>query len=131
MKINVELLPYSSMRYPTAGDYWKDKSGTWQFRIANFHNPHYECLVLVHELIECFLCDFAGIREEDITAFDVRFEQEREMGLHGPDDEPGHDPKSPYRKYHVFAEKVERMVAKVLRVRWGFYSKACNDLGTK
>ena len=70
-----------------------------------------EFCVALHETIEQHLCAKRGISNEDITAFDIKFEKEREHGKHG-DNEPGFDPRAPYRKEHSFADKIERLVAK-------------------
>jgi hypothetical protein len=43
-------------------------------------------------------------------------------------DEPGHDPKAPYNKEHIFAEKIERQIAEELGVDWEEYSRVVESL---
>lgn len=121
--IVIKTIPQSKQRYPTVGDYWRDPDGTLQIRVSEMGNTDYEALVALHELIEIILTEKKGIKEPDIMAFDVQFEKEREEGLHAEDDEPGEAPNSPYRKEHVLAECLERVVANELGVIWDEYGK--------
>ena len=91
-------------------------------------NRKYELLVAIHELIEQALCEDRGISNEEITAFDKRFEAERALGLHTLDAEPGFDPYAPYMKEHAFATKVERMLARELDVDWDEYDRTVTTL---
>lgn len=126
--IVIKTIPKSEHRYPTVGDYWRDPDGTLQIRVSEMGNKDYEALVALHELIEIILTEKKGIKEPDIMAFDVQFEKEREEGLHGEDDEPGEAPNSPYRKEHVLAECLERVVANELGVIWDEYGKTVMSL---
>lgn len=126
--IVIKTIPQSEQRYPTVGDYWRDPDGTLQIRVSEMGNTDYEALVALHELIEIILTEKKGIKEPDIMAFDVQFEKEREKGLHGEDDEPGEAPNSPYRKEHVLAECLERVVANELGVIWDEYGKTVMEL---
>lgn len=126
--IVIKTIPQSEHRYPTVGDYWRDPDGTLQIRVSEMGNTDYEALVALHELIEIILTEKKGIKEEDIMAFDVQFEKEREEGLHSEDAEPGEDPKSPYRKEHVLAECLERVVGNELGVIWDDYAKTVMSL---
>jgi hypothetical protein len=51
----------------------------------------------------------------------MQFEQECERGLYDPDEEPGDDLRAPYHCEHVFATKVERMLAREMGVDWDAY----------
>jgi hypothetical protein len=88
----------------------------------------YIMLVLIHELIEYFLCLLRGIKEEDITAFDKMYEKEREQGLHKPDEECGDDKRAPYYKEHQFATKIEMLLSREMGVSWARYSKTIEEL---
>ena len=63
--------------------------------------------------------------EEDVTAFDEAFEKARKPGNV---DEPGDDPKAPYRKQHLIATGVEKLMAAELGVDWKAYDKKVNEL---
>jgi hypothetical protein len=74
----------------------------------------YEVGVAIHELVEATACKHAGVSEQAVTAWDT-----------GPGkdlDDPGDDPRSPYHKQHVFAEKIERQVMDELGVDWARYT---------
>ena len=124
LRINVEVIPLREMRYPSAGDYWLDKDGVWQFRIVEMHNLLYVVLILIHELFEWAGCRVAGIRMEDIDAFDMKFEQDRDKGLHSETEEPGDHKDAPYRAYHRAATRVEKLACRLYGICWEIYDRA-------
>lgn len=128
LNVTIRTIPHEEHRYPTVGDYWDGHLGTKIIRVSEMCNEDYELLVAVHELIEQHLCKKRGIKEPDITAFDVKFEKERDEGKHPADAEPGFDPKAPYVKEHTFATKIEKLLAKELGVDWDTYDKTVMSL---
>lgn len=127
-EICVKVVPMSEMRYPSVGDYWYDENGVLQVRIADLGEKRMNRCVLMHELNEVFVTEHHGIIEQDIMAFDVRFEKEREEGKWRDDQEPGDDPRAPYRKEHRFSENCERQLALALDVDWEEYTERVNSL---
>lgn len=123
MNITIKTIPYREQRYETCGDYWLGKDGSIQFRVNDMASPDHEFLVSIHEQIEEYLTRRRGLKESDIMAFDVMWEKEREEGKHAADEEPGHDPRSPYRNEHVMAENIERQLALEMGIDWTTYSK--------
>jgi len=119
MNTEIKTIPHTEQRYPTCGDYWQDGDRKL-FRINQMGNEDYEFLVSIEE----HLTRRRGLKEPDIMAFDVEWEKEREQGKHGEDEEPGHDPRAPYHREHVFAETIERMVALFMGVSWKDYDSA-------
>ena len=112
MKIVIETIPHSRQRYPTAGD-WIFEDGELHVFVSDLGDVHMEALVGLHEVIEALLCDKNGIAEESVRAFDEA----------NPDsDDPGGLPYAPYHLEHVFAEGIERQVARVLDVDWTIYA---------
>ena len=105
----------NKMRYPTVGDYYKTKNG-WVIVSADLGNSNYNFLVFLHEFIELYLTQRRGISEPKIKKFDKWFERERSKGHFKQMAGPGRHPKSPYRREHIFAEKVERMLIKELGI---------------
>ena len=85
----------------------------------------YELLVALHELVEVNLCKHRGVTEADVDAFDKSFEKNRKPGN---EDEPGDDPKAPYRKEHFFATNIEALMSAELKVDWAKYEKEINAL---
>jgi hypothetical protein len=73
-----------------------------------------------HEAVEAYLCKQAGVSQAAVDRFDQAYERRRKPG---DDSEPGDDPKAPYHFAHVFATKVEHMIADQLRVNWGAYDR--------
>ncbi len=125
MRVVIETIPHGSQRYETVGDWWFDPDGTLQIRTSDMGNEDYEILVALHELVEVLLCKKRGITDEVVSAFDVAFEAAR---VEGNEDEPGDDPAAPYRKEHLFATGVEKLLAAELGVDWKTYDKAVMSL---
>jgi hypothetical protein len=125
-KIVIDIVPHNKQRYPTAGDYYKAK-GALNIRVSKM-NANHEFLVALHELIEWYLIDQKGVSIEEIDAFDIKFEEERDRGVHKPTTEPGDSLKAPYYKEHQIASKIEREMAEYLGVNWDHYDKHVNSL---
>ena len=128
MKIIIETIPNKDQRFPTCGDYWFDGDGTMQIRVSHMADWRHEALVAAHELVELFLTKAWCVAEPDILAFDKMFEAEREAGLHSGEDEPGDDPRAPYKNHHFTATTIERIMARELGVDWNEYDKAVMSL---
>lgn len=112
------------MRYETAGDYVQE-NGEWVFYIARLSKRRYEACVALHEIIECYLCHWLGIKEPDIMAFDIEYEKKRPEG---DDSEPGFDKNAPYRIPHTIATIIEYIFSKILFVNWKKYDQDINKL---
>ena len=121
-------IPHAEHRYPTVGDWQFSQEGTLLVLASDLGDPAMTLLVLVHELIESTLCCFRGIAEPSVTAFDIAYEKERDAGQHTDDDEPGDDPRAPYRREHRFAELIERLLAHELKVDWQEYERRIDAL---
>jgi hypothetical protein len=126
--IHIKTIPHREHRYPTLGDYWRDADGKQQVRISEMGNDDYAFLIIIHELIEWYITEKRGIKEEDIKAFDEKFEQERMAGLHGEKEEAGFDPRAPYVKEHTFATNIEKQIAQELGVAWEMYASQITKL---
>jgi hypothetical protein len=70
--------------------------------------------------IEAYLTVHAGISPAAVDKFDKAYEAKRKRG---DDSEPGDDPRAPYHREHVFASKIERLLAKQLGVDWTNYDR--------
>ena len=106
----------SKMRYPTVGDYYKTEDG-WVVVAADLGNPDYNFLVFLHEFIELYLTQRRGISEPKIKKFDEWFEREKTKGnFKEKITAAGRHPKAPYRREHIFAEKIEKLIIKELGV---------------
>ena len=125
INFDVTTIPHEHHRYPTVGDYTTDGFDNVHFRVSILGNWRFELLVAVHEIVEKYLTMEAGVKEEDIDAFDIIYEANRK-----PDDdsEPGDHLGAPYYKQHQIATRVERFLAGELGVDWDVYEKVINSL---
>ena len=122
---DIRPIPHEMQRYETCGDYW-DEGVLTEVRISTLGDARMEFCVMIHELIEEFLCKQRGISEVDqIKPFDEDFERNRKPG---DISEPGHDPLAPYHKEHVFAEKIEMQIAEEIGLDWAEYTDRVNAL---
>ena len=60
--------------------------------------------------MEAILCQAHGVKEADVDAHDNLFESED----HAEEDEPGDDPRAPYRTQHRQAMLIEHLMANFL-----------------
>jgi hypothetical protein len=117
----VRLLHNSAkQRYRTVGDWQIDKAGKLHITVSKMGDQRYEFLVGMHEVIEAYLALHSGVSPEAVDKFDRAYEAKRKPG---DDSEPGDDPRAPYHEQHVFAEKIERLLAAELGVDWPAYDK--------
>jgi hypothetical protein len=118
--IIIQTIPHDNQRYPTVGDYWRDEQDIIQIRVSDMKNSNYEFLVALHELIEMQLCKSAGIPFKIIDNFDKDYEQLRPKN---DTSEPGDSPNSPYKKQHLIATGIEKIVCAELGIDWQTYDK--------
>ena len=109
-KIKIEVVPLKKQRYETLGDYFYDANKVLNFKITDTGNPLFNKLILIHELIEQTLTEAKGIKESTILKHDLEFEKLVKDGVVDKDSEPGEHKNSPYRREHLLAEVVERLL---------------------
>jgi hypothetical protein len=121
----IDIIPYRAMRYPTAGDYFEAGFNTF-FKVAEMGDARMEFCISIHEQVEQFLCKLRGISEPDtIKPFDEEFERNRKPG---DVSEPGHAFDCPYRREHIFAEQIERLISEEIGLDWAEYTERVNAL---
>lgn len=113
LEISINIVPRSKMRYDTLDDYHRE-NGRLVVDICGIGNNTYERMLLIHALTEQLICEYMGISDETITAWD-------RAHLHSP--EPGDAPGCPYLVPHGVAMAVERMIAAVLKIPWEKYEQ--------
>lgn len=121
MNIVMKTIPHSWQRYPTVGDWIARRGKLREVLVSDMKNEDYAFLIMVHELVEAYLCLKRGVAPKDVDAFDMAFEARR---VKGNEEEPGDDPQAPYHREHQFATKIEKLVAKEMGVDWKAYDKA-------
>ena len=114
------VIPHDAQRYNTVGDYYSPYKDTLELRISDLKNTDYEFLVLIHELVEAYLCYRDGISDAQITSYDIAHASE--------DGEPGDNLDAPYHNQHVLASSIEYQTASALGVNWSAYSIAIDHL---
>jgi hypothetical protein len=109
MKITLQTIPPSAIRYSTAGDwYWKDDELIIECP-EHGNNPDSAFALLLHELVEAWLCHRKGIAEEDVSGWDL---------AHPNSCEPAEEKGSPYRAEHEVATIVEKIVCFARGMVW-------------
>jgi hypothetical protein len=125
MNVFIKTIPHKEQLYNTCGDWRWDKDDTLQIRVSKMSDWRYEVCVLIHEIVEAFLCKYSSIGQKQVDRFDIAFEKKRKEG---DESEPGDSPKAPYRAQHCIATGIERIVAAFLGVVWADYDKEINSL---
>jgi hypothetical protein len=110
----MQVVKPEQMRYPTVGD-WQKLPMTKQIEleinppdyvygiwVADTGDKKTNFLVALHEIVEQFMCQEAGITTQEVDEWDMS---------HPELDEPGDDVRCPYHKQHDIAIRVERFVA--------------------
>lgn len=128
LNIIIKTIPHSKQRYSTCGDWFWKKDGSLHIRVSDVRNWKMEFLIAFHELIEVMLCLAMGISQKSVDDFDIQYEEDRDKGLHRPEDEPGDDEEAPYRVPHYWATTIERILAMLLGVNWQAYGKVLERL---
>jgi hypothetical protein len=128
LKINIRTKPIWRTRFKDIGDYYwivspVPEENILKIVVAEMENPDYEFLVVLHELIESYLLIKRGVNFKEIEEWENKFEQEKKEGKRPKKAVAGEQKDCPYRKEHAFATKIEKMVAKYLKVNWGQYDK--------
>ena len=121
LKIVVRTVPHKQQRYPTCGDWYELKDGTWVITVSEMGDWRYELLIALHEIVEYSLCKVRKITDREVTRFDKQFERERLAGKQPAHVEPGDDPRCPCVAEHFFATNIERLLAAELGVKWPVY----------
>lgn len=127
-KAHIQFIPHSFQDYETVGNWGIGENGEILIFVSEMSDDRMGWCVAFHELSEVLLCLHRGIKQEDVDAFDIQFEKEREEGLHGEDEEPGDAKDAPYKSEHFFATTVERQLTRELGLDWKEYDDAVMSL---
>ena len=116
--IEVNIIPHKSQIYETAGNYGIFLNNWW-IDISKMSKWEYESIVLIHELVEMVLTKKRKISWDKITKFDTD---------HPELNDPGNDKMACYHKEHIFATRIEKLLAKELGIDWEVYDKSFEKL---
>lgn len=117
--VSFERRPHKGMRYDTLGDWFYDDNGLLRVIVATDDgiapiSTKEQKLILLHELIEVWLCEEEGITQKMVDDFDFAWDHRGDPEVHAIDDEPGDDPRAPYRIQHRRAMIMEHLFANFL-----------------
>lgn len=121
MDVRIQTIPHSAQRYPTVGDWYFKHQNVLKVNVSELDSRDFEFLIMVHELVEAYLCLKHGVREEDVDEFDKAFVPTAEIV------EPGASPAAPYHKEHIFATGIEKQLAAELEIDWEVYDKFIDE----
>lgn len=121
MNIRIRSVPPHFIRAEQCGD-WNYDSESIQVFVRNDIPPDSQFAVAIHEAVEAWRCRRDRITDDAVVEFDQQYEQERKEGKHKEDDEPGDDPRAPYREQHQAATHVEMAVCAGLGITWKEHS---------
>lgn len=79
---------------------------------ADTGNRKYNFLILIHALVEQYLCYEKGITDKEVTRFDKE---------HTHCFNPGEHDQAPYHFQHLIANDVESLIANALNIDWTKY----------
>jgi hypothetical protein len=123
LDISIRTIPDAEQRLNLIGDWFKNGESL-KIIVSELGDRKLEWLVAVHELIESCLCDSNPIPEPEVFEFDKQWECEFREGKIAPGiEEPGDDPRNPYRREHLFATGIEKLLAGFLDIDWTAYER--------
>lgn len=124
LNIAITAIRHQDQRYDTCGDWFQSPGfNGLQVNVSAELSRKEQFLVAIHELIEAFLCECAGVTEASVDQFD---HGHAEMALKG--EEPGDCITAPYYKQHQIATGIERILAAEVGVSWLEYEKHIEEL---
>jgi len=127
LDISIRTIPDAEQRCDLVGDWFKNGESL-KIIVSELDDPKLEWLIAVHELIEACLCDFNPVPEPEVFEFDKQWEREFKEGkIPLGINEPGDDPRNPYRREHLFATGIEKLLASFLGIDWVAYEKVLKE----
>lgn len=125
LNIKINTIDHKKQRYETVGDWHYISGDNLNIHVSNMGDWRKEALVAIHEQVEALLCRNMGIKQDLVDDFDIEFEKHRKEGN---TDEPGDDPKAPYKRQHFIATTIERILCAEFGLDWNEYEKVINSL---
>ena len=111
-KIVIEVIPYKKMYMEYFGDFYWEKDGTLQIRVAQYPNEIQDVGTIVHEFLEAWKLKVKGVSVKDVEMFDKEHEDH---------DDPGCLKDAPYHKEHMESLYIEKIICKQMGFDWNTY----------
>ena len=132
LKINIRTKPIQKLRMKDVGDYFEATcpvEGGKHFcgkqvlviHVAKMDNPDYEFLVALHEFIESYLLKRRRVDLKEIDEWEAKFLKEKDEGKRPKNAIAGEQKDCPYYQEHKIAIKIEKKMARYLKVNWKKY----------
>lgn len=122
-RFEIHVIPHEEQRYNTIGDWVMGEPH--QLYVSDLGNPDAEFLVILHEMVELWLCHKAGIPQTPVDAWDLTWEPSWDN-----QHDPGCDRKAPYHEAHEAGEVIERVMCPYL-MDWHEYERALEALNPR
>ena len=113
MQFILQSIEHKDQRYDTVGDWTVGPRGEYTISVSNHLVQDEQFLIMLHEMIEAYLCTGDNITQQQVDEFDLQWLKDH-AGPKYENDEPGDDPKAPYGKQHRKAMIIEHLVANML-----------------
>lgn len=106
------VVPLEKM--PMAGEcgFWMPWGKNIDVKAAKTRSDVSDMAVILHEMVEAFLCIKHGVAEKDVSEWDQKWHDAEMKG------EPGDHPSAPYHGEHVAATAVERAFVTSSGMTW-------------
>jgi hypothetical protein len=125
LNITIKTAPHKEILNKQVGDYQVAENGDITITVADLGNKKMSLLIAIHELVELFMLEDAGITIQQVEDFDAMYEKFRKDD---DDSENGDSPFCPYRRMHFAATNIERLLADYLKIDWMDYEQKILDL---
>ena len=125
-------LPWKQLPdYPDIGNYKVNADNSPAFiGAADTGDDISNAAILLHEIVESFLCWLHGVKEEDISAFDRAWFEKEKAGVKHLHEGPGDDPAAPYHLWHLVATRFEREFLVQCGLTWEAHEENCQRIYT-
>jgi hypothetical protein len=117
--VELKIIPHRTQRYDTLGDWTYSTNGTLCIYASETNVAAYNWALLLHELVEAWLCRQNGITVEEVDAWDLNWSS---------DGEPGDHPQCPYHRPHQAATVIERLFLWMTGYDWEGYEAALDKV---
>jgi hypothetical protein len=137
IKVNIESRKFKDMPYPSLDYYYENSDGSVDLGAAEELSEKAQFLVLMHAMIEYYLCKFNGITEPEIAKWDLEIEELVKLGELSDETDPGYAVisdgegagiQAPYRDQHHLATAVEGLLLPSMQYSEAEYIKEMETL---
>ena len=115
----IKIIPHGWQDYETLGNYFFTKDGFIVILVSDMGNDKYNMCIVAHEMFESALVWDRKIPVSSIDDFDINNPQLEDPGL---------SKKAPYHREHMLALKIEKILAKYMKINWKKYEDKMGEV---